>query len=823
MESWLNDLKHALRLFAKAPAFTAAAIVSLAIGIGVNTATFSVANALLLRPLPYPDADRIAILWQRSPGLNVAQDWMSLGQYLDIAAENTVFDGTAAAIGASFNLTGGARPERLDGVRVSASFFPLFGARPLLGRVLTSDDNVPGKTQVVVLTHGFWQRRFAGDRSVVGKTLALNGNPLTVVGVLRPDFTFSREVMPAVNGIQRTEVVLPIPLPQSARAKRDGEDFNVFAKLKRDVSLEQAQAQMDGIAARMKRDYPASYPPNGGLTISVVRLIDQVVGDVRLVLYVLLVAVGLVLLIACGNVANLQLSRAAVREKEIAIRAALGAARSRLIRQLLTENLLLAAVSGVIGLGLAALGVAAMRLFGPANIPRMAEVEIDGRVLAFTALVSLSTAALFGLVPALRAAGIQVHTVLTEAGRGLSASNALGFGHGRLRKALITIEVALCVVLLTGAGLLVRSFVRVSAANPGFDEHDVLSFRLSLPGVRYKSPEMVAGFYDQLSRRLRALPGVEHVGMNYQLPLSSVALAWEPIGVEGYVPKGSGENLIIASSAYISADYLNAMRIPLIRGRMFTEQDNKQAPEVVIVNQALAARFWPGTDALGKRLRQGSDGPWRTVVGVVADTKEYTAMAEPPIAVYFAVEQYTIGSRFVVVRTAPSFDAAALTTEVTRILRDLDPELPAYDVATMEARLHDSLARRRLSTFLLAVFAAFATLLASIGTYALIAYWADQRRREIGIRMALGADRARILTLVAREFAVMIAIGLVIGLAVSFAVTRVMTALLFAVSATDLVTFVSVPVLVALVGLVASYVPASRASRTDPALALRFE
>jgi predicted permease len=413
--------------------------------------------------------------------------------------------------------------------------------------------------------------------------------------------------------------------------------------------------------------------------------------------------------------------------------------------------------------------------------------------------------------------------VLKEGGRAAIGTSAFGFGQGTLHKTLIAVEVALCVVLLSGAGLLLRSYRRVTAANPGFDARNVLSFRLSLPPTRYKTPELVSGFYEELRRRMREVPSVEYVGMNYQLPLSSVALAWEPIGIEGYVPKATGDDFIITNTAYITSDYFRVMRIPLRRGRQFTEQDNKQAPEVVIVNEALAARFWPGADPIGKRLRQGSQGPWRSVVGIVADTKEYAASAEPPITAYFPVEQFNIGSRFVVARTAATFDASALMPAVTRVVRSLDPELPAYDVATMESRLYDSLARRRLSMLLLVVFAVFATLLAGIGTYGLIAYWADQRRREIGVRMALGADRRRILTLVAGEFGVMIATGLVIGLAAAFALTRLMTALLFHISPTDLLTFASVPLFVAVVGVCAAYVPALRASRTDPAVALRSE
>jgi len=393
----MNDLRHGLRVLAKARGFTAVAVLSLAIGIGANSAIFSVTNALLLKPLPYDNADRIAILWQRSPGLNVPQDWFSTGQYLDIKADNTTFERIAAAIGASFNLTGNGRPERVDGVRISSSFFPLFGAKPLIGRVFTEEEDQPGRTVSVILTNGFWKRRFGSDPNVLGKTLTLNGNNLTVIGVMAEDFSFNKEVMPAVNGIQRADLLLPLPLPGSARANRGGEDYNIFALLKPGVTIQRAQAEMDGIAARMKQEYPANYPPNGGLTISVVPLINQVVGDVRFALYILLGAVGFVLLISCANVAGLLVSRAAVREKELAIRTAVGADRSRLLRQLLTESVLLSVLGGIAGLVLAVVGVQAIRLFASANIPRLNEIGVDARVLAFTFTVSVITGVVFGL------------------------------------------------------------------------------------------------------------------------------------------------------------------------------------------------------------------------------------------------------------------------------------------------------------------------------------------------------------------------------------------------------------------------------------------
>src|SRR5687768_7766620 len=801
METWWQDLRHGLRVLASQPAFAAVAVASLALGIGANTAIFSVTNALLLRPLPYEDADRIAILWQRSPGLGVQQDWFSTGQYLDIRTDNQVFTDVAATIGASFNLTGRGVPERIDGARVSSSLFRIFGARAAAGRVFTADEDTPGKPPVVILSNGFWKRRFGADPSVVGKSLTLNGNTVTIVGVMAADFVFNKEVMPAVNGIANVDLLLPLRLPETARANRGGEDFNIFAKLRPDVTLERAQADMNVLASRMKRDYPQNYPPNGGLTISVVPLINQVVGDVRLALYVLLGAVGLVLLIACGNVANLLLSRGAVRAKEMAIRAAVGASRERIVRQLLTEAILLSALGGALGLLLTLAAVKVLGQFGSAKIPRLDEIGIDGRVLAFTFVTALVTGVVFGLVPALRASRLDLNDVLREGGRGAVGGSAFGLGHNQLRKLLIAAEIALSLVLLIGAGLLIRSYQRITNANPGFDPTNVLSFRVSLPAFKYKTPDEVVAFYQQLEDRLRVLPGVQHVGSNYLLPLSSVALAWEPIGIEGYVPKAAGEDLIIASSGYVTPDHFKAMGIPLLEGRYFDERDIRGAPDVAIVDDKLAERFWPNEDPIGKRMRRGDSGPWRTVVGVVADTKEYEVDGEPPITAFYAVQQIGVGTWYLVMKTRS--DPRALWAVVTREVQALDADLPVYEMATMEERLADSLARRRFSMFLLVVFAVCASVLAAIGIYGVVSFWVSQRTRELGIRAALGARQADIMGLVIRQVVMLVAAGIAVGLAAALGLTRVMSSLLFGVSATDAVMYVLLAVVLGAVALVA--------------------
>jgi predicted permease len=814
METLRQDLSYGFRTLFKNPGFTAVAVLSLAIGIGANSAIFSVINALLLRPLPYQDADRLAILWQRSPGLNVAQDWFSPGQCLDVRAENQVFEQVAVTIGASFNLTGQGGPEHVDGARVTSSLFPLLGAKAALGRVLLPEEDSPGKPATVILSHGFWRRRFGGDPQVIGKTLVLSGSSFEIVGVMQPGFSLTKEVMLTVNAIERADVLLPLPMSEGARTNRGNEDFNIFAKLKPGVSLAQAQADMDVIAGRMKQRYPENYPAHGGLTISVVPLLKQVVGEIDLALYVLLATVGFVLLIACANVANLLLARATVRQKEIAIRAAVGASRARIARQLLTESALLALTGGMLGMVIALGAVEALRAFGPENIPRLNEIGVDGRVVAFTFFISMLTGIVFGLAPALRASRVDLNETLKEGGRGADR------GHGRhmTRKLLVVFEVALSLIVLICAGLLIRSYRRVVNAHPGFDSRNVHAMRLSLPGARYSTPESIVGFFRQVGERLERTPGVESVGTSYSLPMSAVAFAWEPITIEGYAPP-TAQDTIISNVRIINPGYFDVMRIPLKLGRYFTGQDIKGAQETVIVNEALAERFWPNEYPIGKRLQRGKSGPWKTVVGVISDTKEYSAEKEPPIAVYYPAEQVIARNMYLVIRTTS--DPVPMTAAIVKEIQAVDPEMPVYDVGSMDQRLYGSLARQRFSMFLLGVFALIALILAAIGVYGVMAYSVSQRTHEIGVRIALGARPDAILRLVIRQALILAALGIAIGLIGAFALTRVMSSLLFGVSATDLLTFVITSLLLGSIALMASYIPARRAAKVDPIAALQ--
>lgn len=814
METLWQDLGYGSRLLFKNLRFTVVAVLSLAIGIGATTAIFSVTNALLLRPLPYKDADSLVILWNRSPGLNVVQDWFSPGQYLDIKAENKVFEQVAATIDSSFNLTGQGSAERVEGARVSSSLFPLLQTHPIMGRAFAPDEDEQGKQTVAILSYGFWKRRFAADAQVVGKTLMLNGNPVEIVGVMPQDFALNQEVMPTVNKISNAEMLLSLPMGEAKRTTRSNEDYNIFGRLRRGVSVAQAQADVDRIVNGMKQQYPQNYPPSSGFMISVVPLLQQVVGEVRRPLLILLGAVGFVLLIACANVANLQMARAAVRQKEIAVRAAVGAGRLRIIRQLLTESVLLSLTGGLLGLLFTFGAVRALQMFAANTLPRLGEIRVDGRVLAFTFFLSLATGIVFGLTPAVRASRVDLNGVLKEGGR-----SSAGSSHHRVRNLFVVVEIALSLVLLIGAGLLVRSYRQIQNASPGFNTQNVLSFRLSLPNARYKGPT-VTNFYKQLVERIKTLPDVEAAGTSYSLPMSSVALAWGPITIEGYVPKNSAD-FIMSNERFVSPGYFAAMGVPLLKGRLFDERDVKGAAETVIVNENLAQRFWPNQDPIGKRLERGDKEPWRIVVGVVRDTKEFSVDNEPPISIYHPHEQFPIGTMFIVVRT--SSDPRSAIPAITKEIGALDSELPAFEFRTMEQRLSDSLARRRFATFLLGVFAIVALTLAATGIYGVMAYSVSERTQEIGIRMALGAQPGRIALLIVRQSLVLATLGTVIGLAGAFALTRVMSSLLYGVNATDLKTFVVPPLVLGGIALLASYFPARRAARVDPTIALRSE
>jgi predicted permease len=818
----LQDLRYALRGFSRNLGVTVAAVLSLAIGIGANTSIFSVASALLLNPLPYQDAERLVILWNRSPGLEIAEDWFSTAQYFDIRDRHTGFEQLAIAIGANYNLTGDGEPERIGVIRVSSNLLPMLGARPAAGQLFAPEDDVPGRTGKALLGHGTWVRRYGKDPAVVGRSLTLNGEPYEVVGVLPESFSLPREVLPTLGVAEDGEIFLPLPLASDAREVRTREDYNLIGKLKRGVAVERAQAEMEGITARLRREFPEVYPPNGGLTFSIVPLLEQVVGNVRLPLLVLTGSVALVLLIACANVANLLLSRALAREKEIAIRAAVGAGRGRIVRQLLTESLLLALIGGALAVAVALAAVAGIQALRPADVPRLSAIGVDARVLLFTLLVCAAAGLLFGMFPALYARRVDVLGALTATGRGASAGGSV-FGRGNgLRRALAAGELALAVLLLVGAGLLVRSFARLQDVAPGFRADGVTTFQLTLSGRRYGDAAAVLNAYKDLWQRLERLPGVSAAGGVTSLPLSGY-FAWGPITVEGRTPP-PGEKFINADMRAVGGRYFEAMGIPLRRGRLFEERDTADKDRVILVDEFMAAQLWPGQDPLGKRVRLGdsrSEAPWRTVVGVVGRVKQYGLDSDPRIALYFPQAQS--GSRALYVAVKSGGPSEALAAAIRREIRELDADLPVYRLRPMQQWVEQSLARQRFAMLLLSLFALLALTLATIGVYGVMSYLVGQGRREIGIRMALGATEGKVLALVLRQGLAVALVGAAVGLLAAFALGRVIQSLLFEVRAHDPLTFVVVALTLGAVAVVASYLPARRAARTDPMASLRAE
>ena len=809
-------------MLTKSPGFTLAAILSLAIGIGANTSIFSIINALLLRPLPYKDADRLVILWNRSPGLNITEDWFSTAQYFDIKTGHDGFDQVAIAIGGNDNLTSRGEPERVGTIHVSSNLLPMLGQHAALGRVFTAEEDSPGKPATAVLSYGMWVRHYGADPAMIGKSVRINGTPYEVVGIMPRSFSLPREVLPTLDGAEQADILLPLPLPLDAAKNRDHEDYNIVGKLKPGVSVAQAQAEMDTITARLRRDYPQVYPPNGGLTFGIVPLLEQVVGDVRPTLFVLLGAVGFVLVIACANVANLMLGRAVARQKEIAIRTAMGASRARIVGQLLTESVLLSLCGGALGVLFAFWSLHWIHIFGPKSVPRINDIVVDRIALLFTFMLSLLSGALFGLAPALRVSRLNLHATLKDASRGSAGTSAVWGRGNNLRKLLVASELALCLMLLIGAGLLIRSFFRLQNVSPGFNAQNVLTLELTMSGPKYKDPQTVVAAYRDLWNRLERLPGVTASGAVTAIPLSQM-FAWGPITVEGRVPP-PGENFINADERMVSGHYFRAMEIPLVAGRFFTDHDDKTVPGVVIVDEYMAQQLWPNQDPLGKRIHLGgitSTEPWITVVGIVGRVKQYTLDSDSRIAFYLPQTQYPVRAMNVVLRT--SGDPATLVSAVKQQIHELDSDLPLYNVRTMEQRLQESLARRRFSMLLLALFACMALALASIGTYGVMAYLVNQGTREIGIRMALGATQSGIVSLVVRKGMALALSGVAAGLAGAFALTRLMRSLLFGVGPADPLTFIAISLFLTAIALLASYLPAQRAARIDPVVSLRYE
>jgi len=820
MHALLQDLRYALRMLRRSPVSTFIIIASLAIGIGANTAIFSVVNGVLLKPLPYPNPDRLAVLWLRSPGINIPEDWPSPGQYIDVRNENRSFQEMSISQGRSATLLGREQPERVELLLTSASLFNLLGARPLHGRLLLPEDDVPGRAPVVILSHGFWQRVFAADPAIVGRSITLNGiatgsgadkNQFTVAGVLGPEFLLNAEIMPTVASIRQMDLFLPLPLGADAVNRRGDENYNLMARLKDGVTMEQADADVSAIAARIrdkdKRDRT--------FTIDVVSLLDQVVGNVRRAVLVLLGSVALVLLIACANVANLLLTRATARQKEVAIRTALGAGWQRLVRQLLTESVLLGMIGGAVGLLVAKAALYVVRTVNPGNIPRLDVIAIDGPVLVFTFGVSILTGIVFGLAPAYRAARPDLNNALKAGGRNTQGEGGLGSSRRRLRSLLVVAEVALSLMLLVGAGLLVRSFVRIQQVTPGFNPENVISMRLGASGRQFPNPEARGEYFQQFADRLAAVPGVQVRGAVTALPFTS-SVGWGSISVEGWIPQ-PGQELQVDQRA-VTPDYFRTMEIPVRQGRVFSTFDTlPNAERVVIIDDKFAQRFWPGQSAIGKHLWNDPKQPM-TIVGVVGTVKQYGLDVDGRIVVY-RPSRGLLG--YQVARA--SGDPAALSAALVRAIHEVDPTIPVYDIRTMTDRMSDSLARQRFSTLMLGAFAVFALVLAIVGVYGVMSHLVSQGTHDIGVRMALGAQRSRIVGMILKQGAELTVAGVIAGLIGAAALTRVMGTLLFGVGTHDLLTFSIVPLVLGSIALLAVYIPALRATRVDPVVALREE
>ena len=814
METLIKDLKYGIRSFLKRPGFAAIAIITLALGIGANTAIFSVVNAVLLRPLPFLNPDQLVMVWEDASFAGFPRNTPAPANYVDVKNQNQVFEDMAAMDSRSFNLTGDGEPQKVDAFGVTANFFPLLGVQPALGRWIAVEEDRPDANKVVMLSYGIWQQRYGGERSVLNRDLLLNGEKHTVVGVMPPGFQFLDS---------KVGLWVPIAFTSETLAARNRHYLRLVARMKPGVTVDQANAEVKTIHERIARDYPDSAGRLGGF---VVPLRDELAGEVRRPLLMLLVAVGFVLLIACANIANLLLSRAASRRREMAVRTALGASRFRILRQLLVESLLLAGVGAVCGLLLAVWSFAFLQRLIPDGMAVSTKLELDLPVLGFTLLITLLTAIVFGLAPAFQASKIDLNEALKQGG-GRAALNA---GSNRLRSVMVVAEVALALVLLVGAGLLIQTFLKLRNQYSGLRPESVLTLRTVLSRSKYAEHSQRIAFYRDVLERVKGLPGVVSAGYATTVPLA-IKGGTNGFSIEGrsVEQESAGGIAYDANHRQVSVDYLKTMGIPVQEGRAFTEGDNEQSVPVAIINQTMARQFWPGENPIGKRFKLGDPSdpevPWISIIGIAGDVRQMGVEEPVKAEMYFPHSQAAYAGfyapRDLAIRT--SIDPLSVVAGVRKEIHEVDPDQPISDVRTMSDVLGEETASRELGMTLLTIFAGVALLLSTLGIYGVLAYFVVQHTQEIGVRMALGAQRSDILRLILKKGMTLTLLGVGIGLAAAFALTRLMASLLYGVSTTDPLTYAGLAALLTAVAFVACYLPARRATKVSPMVALVYE
>ena len=818
MRTLIQDIRYTLRLLVQNPGFAAVAVLTLALGIGANTAVFSVVNAVLVRPLPYEDPEQLTVIWTDF-GVDLPQNWVSGPEFLEMQEFSTLFEGIGIAVPTTVAFTGSGEPEQIQAAGASGDFFSVMKVNAAEGRLIEPDDDVPGATPVAVLSDGFWKRRFGGDPSILGQTIYTNGIPLTVVGVLPPDFTVFH---PGSNFPEGIDVWTPLAglvtaffgSGDYAQLPRGSHFMNAFARMKPGVTLAQAQSDMDAVAIRMQEKSPDYYDFDGW-GVTVYSLHGDLVEEARPALLVLLGAVAFVLLIAAVNVANLMLARSASREREIAVRTALGAGRWRMVQQLMTESLTLAVVGGVAGLALAFGLVRAIAALAPTTLPRGGEIGIDMGVLLFTVAISLGAGILFGLAPAVHTLKGDLVDSLKEGGRG-----ATGLRGKHLRGMLVVSEVMLAIVLLVGAGLMIRSFSELMASDPGYDSENILTVRVSLPGSTYNSNGQ-RDFFDRLIARTEALPGVRSVGAISSLPLTGTGGSGTT-RVDRTEQFPEDQAYIEADRRYVSADYFPTMGIDIVRGRNFTAADAADAPLVAIIDEEFARRFWPDDEPIGKHISTNFNPPvWREVVGVVAHSRTNDLGTVGREQAYMPYRQVPSAGMFLTIRTEG--DPLALAPDVRAAVWELDSDQPVDDVQAMAARVDRALGPTKFNLLLLSIFASVALALAAIGVYGVVSYSVTQRHHEIGVRMALGAGAGEVRKMILIQGLMTVGLGLLLGLVAAFGLTRLIATLLYNVSPSDPPTYASVAIVLTVTSIVACYLPALRATRVDPSSVLHQE